>query len=257
MGEPTYGQFMLALVELDSDVESPEVSDPRLFHIFYRDSTNRIVILGDDDGRREIPVMDPDSDFAYGALMLNEVGELDQTPGSTTADPTIDFNNFPTGVRWPQGTFEAFKVGDVLYVSSRAVEESQDASDTDRAVLSWGQAEIKVATATINLDDTFPQELYFNDSGRRFVPTRLVIRDPDISLNDGGTITWVAGSNGGSDDAFGPDKFIEVTGPPLATVWTPKKGFATVTDSDALTVKLSGSYGTGEATVDVFGYYVD
>ncbi len=178
---------------VDGAHEAPEVYDNKAIKIFYNDTTNRIVILGDDDGRREIPTFltgftTPPN---FGLLLINGQGDLASYSEVGSIDPLIEVGTFSIPVRWPVGNAQ---VGQVHMTTGLISEEIvAGGSDIDRAIQSAVIAPVVITSLTasesynfsIRVDSSIgtKQTLFTLDTDENFTVTDVIVHYDDAATS--------------------------------------------------------------------------
>ncbi len=241
----------------ESEIEHPIV--PGYVKYGYDPVTNRIKIFEYGGDKRQLPTFAAGfaDIFASCLPVLDQDGNFNTTPLPSTAQPLVDLAGFPIAIRWPQGNV---RVGDVPLVSGAIGETAPDGSTAvDRAVITMTGVEQLVAEGVpLNLNTTAAQSLYFNDTPRRFILTKLVPRDSTEDLSAFAGLLSV-GTNGSAYTNWVAGKLLhDLVDGDSATVLVPDGRIVILNNGDEHKMKLSSAYGSAAtAKVDVFGYYVN
>lgn len=197
--------------------EAPEVYDNKAIKIFYKDETNRIVILGDDDGRREIPTFAVGFEMPanQGILMLDGNGDLAGYTEVTNLNPLIEAGALAVPERWPVGYA---RVGDIHMTTSLVNSTAVDGVTTlDRAVQSNVLAPVAITSLTasvtynysIRVDSslTTKQTLFTLDTNENFVVTDVIVHYDDAATS---TAFCSFGWNANADDVVANTRYSNV-----------------------------------------------
>lgn len=253
----THHPQIIAIQGTDTAPETPPNTDEGIdYYVWFNQLTQRLSFLDENAVSYELPTMDPDENYAQALLMLNEEGRLATTPNFASAWPLVQTQNFPTGIRLPQGPSGNVRVGDVMTVTGIVSETARDeVTSVDRAVLSWGQAELRVTNDpfTADLNTTHVQNAWFNDSGRDFFVTKIVFKRPSTAIT---TAQFGLGTNASASDVLSHDAYPSLALTNSYVVVQPTFGAVLVPDSTFLKFKCSIAEGSAATVeVDVFGYY--
>lgn len=251
--------YLRAFVDVpgdESEIDLP--ADAGYVKIGYNPVTNRIKIFEASGDRRELPTFGTEyaDIFLDSIVLVNHEGNFDTTLNEASGNPLFSFfTPTPEAVRWMP---DEGRIGDGIWVKSLVNETARDGvTAVTRKVLRHSAIDTCVAEAvSINLNSASVQHLYFNDTGRRFVPTRLVVRDPSIDLA-AYSQTVTAGSNASADDAFAPQAWSALSGAGSYLISYPKAGARMVADSDYLDLVISSAFAAGTIKVDVWGHFQD
>lgn len=207
MTEPySTASCFLLLIPVDGDkisgLESLEVTDPRMVALFYRKDTNRIVILGDDDGRKEIPTFSTEiNPLTPGAsvVLMNEAGDFDTVIFDTNLDPLIDMGgDIPgfnaAGVRWPEGDA---RLGEFLQVRELIQESPRNTGEPDqnRHVMGWQLVpHVMQADVVLDLNNGANVTLVEGAPGYRIFVTDLIFHSVDAAaMTADGAVRFTGG----------------------------------------------------------------
>lgn len=243
---------------LEGTHEAPEVYDNKAIKIFYHDTTNRLVILGDDDGRREIPTFLAGFTVppSFGLLMINGQGDLASYPEVNSLDPLIEVGAFSMPIRWPAA--DAL-VGAVSYTGAVSPQTAIDSSTVNRAIQETVLAPVAITSLTASSTYNYSirvdcnvgtkQTLFTLDTDENFVVTDIIISYDDGALT---AAECTFGWNANADDVVANTRYSSITGADTYTKATILAGAKRGTSTQSFGVKFS----TTEAIhlrVDVIG----
>lgn len=252
--------YWILLKEIDATTVdgtlSLEASTPRMFALLYNPVTNRIVVLGDDDGKKEIPAFSAAHFAAAGSSfipLINQDGDMDTTYLETTANPLIDIGiSFPQAIRWPA---DNAKVGDIVGVAGIIAETARDGSTAvTRASLEWKTVPHLVENAVYvgNMNIGTKQDMFLPASGETWIIDYVEVSGASTSLT---TVQFSMGQNANADDWVATDAYTELVDNTVSTTIYPKKGKKVVTNASAFGIKCTTLQG-GAATLnfEIFGH---
>lgn len=197
--------------------EKPEVYDIPAYKIYYNGNTNRIVILGDDDGRKEIPTFA--ADFAnpanQGILMLSGNGDLAGYTDTANLNPLIEAGTFAVPERWPVGDA---RVGDIHMTTGLVNSTAVDGvTMLDRAVQSNVLAPVAITSLTasvtynysIRVDSSLitKQTLFSLDTNQNFVVTDVIVYYDDAATS---TAFCSFGWNANANDVVADTRYSNI-----------------------------------------------
>lgn len=242
---PSHVGEYLWLMELSATPESPDVFDIRVFKIYYNQVTNRIVILGDDDGVREIPTLTNDGDRIpqTGAmLLLDSNGDLATSLAGATDPFVIDSGANPIGITWPQH-------------SSGAATESKVLGINPSGASAFVKTSILVAEVSgVDLNVTTKTTLFTPGSSQTWVVDYVIVRDASTSLT---TASFPFGSNANADDWKATAVHAELTTSTRFTKIQPMDGAEVTTNSTPFGIKPTIAQGAAATvTIEVYAHRV-
>lgn len=254
--------WWVLLKELDATTVdgtlSLEATTPRMFAIFYNPVTNRIVILGDDDGKKEIPAFSAAHFAAAGSSfipLINQDGDMDTTYLETTANPLIDIGiSFPQAIRWPA---DNAKVGDILGVGGIISETARDGTTSvNRATLEWSTVSHRVENSVYvgDMNVGTKQNMFLPASGETWIVDWVEVSGASTSLT---TVQFSMGQNANADDWVATDSYTELVDNTVSTTIYPKKGKKVVTNASAFGIKCTMVQGAAATlNFEIFGHRI-
>lgn len=233
-----------------------EVTTPRMFAILYNPVTNRIVIIGDDDGKREIPAFSAAHFTALASSfipVINQDGDIDSTYVETTSNPLIDIGvSLPQGVRWP---VDNAQTGLVMGVTGMVNETARDGTTSvDRAALGWLTVSHRVEDAIYvgNMNTGTKQDMFLPGSGETWIIDRVEVSGASTSLT---TVEFSMGQNANADDWISSSGYVELVDNTVSTTLLPKKGKKVVTNASAFGLKCNVLQGAAATlNFEIFGH---
>ncbi len=251
--------FILLVEQEDADIADAtqifEQTTPRMFAAFYRKDTNRVVILGDDDGRKEIPTFSTAfvDIFAAAVPVIDQEGNFNTTPLPSTGQPLIDLQGTPSAIRWPQGTGG---IGQVPGVTGLVGETAPDTTTAvKRHVEKWMTVPYLMTEDTVvslNLNSASVVQVVDGVSGYQIIPTMYVFRDASADVV---TATGSFGFDSVASNNTGVN-LTSIDGVDGTLVVLPDPGGARGGDGEPLKWKTTTLEGSGRTVqVDIFGYY--
>ena len=244
---PSHVGEYLWLMELAATPESPDVFDIRVFKIYYNQVTNRIVILGDDDGTREIPTLTNDVarvPQTGSVMILDGNGELATTPIGATNGGFIDAGTDPAWLKWVQESATR-REGAVLGLTDTSTPASVGLLRVPFLI-----AEV----SSVNMNSGTKQDFFTVPSGRTLLIDYWLVRGASASLT---TVEFSGGFNANADDVIARDTYTELTGSTLCSPRYVKKGAKLGAAGDVFGLKCATVQGSAATvTIEVYGHYV-
>lgn len=244
---PSHVGEYLWLVELDTVPESPDVFDKRVFKIYYDEVTNRLVILGDDDGTRQIPTLTNDLDRipqTGSALMLDGNGDIATTPVGATNPGYLNVGFDPAEFTWPQDS-ETKRQGYVFGLSNASTPPGLGLQRVPFML---------VESLAVNLNTTSKQGLFTVPTGRTLQIDYWVVRDASGSVT---TAVFSGGFNAAADDVLTGRAYTELTSSAYSSPEYAKRGAILGTAGQTFGLKCSVQQGSAlTVTVEIYGHYV-
>ena len=245
-------------------VEAPMVCDIRTFKFFYNDSTNRLVILGDDEGRKEIPTYNAGfkNPSINGFAIINGAGEVDSTFGETYPDPMIGFIGIPYSLIWPArggSSPDRPRAGSAI-VTTTVKDDTFARDGTTPAV--YGRTDLLqvehippyAGGLEWNTAVSSSVQMWVNNTEYKFIVTKFVLRNADADFT-AFTDDFTAGTNSTDFNNIIGFKVNELVDPLDVVIVQPNAKFRVVEAGDGITINPSG-VSTGHFTIDIWGYYV-
>lgn len=231
-----------------------EESDPRMYAIFYDSLINRLIIIGDDDGRREI-VTAGDSAVAPlqvgGALILDDNNNLANNVVGATHEQFLNCGADPESFVWPQYNAN-LHAGLAMGTTHAGTPQTMVMLTVPHKMNQVGPysytADLNVTTKTNLLAvPTLP-------TGLKCVVTHWVIRGATAAIDNA---VFSGGFNANADDVIAADSYTEIQDDTTFIVMHAKPGAVVGEASDVFGLKCVTAEGSAlTVNVDVFGYYL-
>lgn len=235
---------IIYLIECDHTLidgtEAIEATTPRMFGFFYNANNNRLVILGDDDGKKEIPAFSAAHLAAFQSSfipVINQDGDIDSTYLETTSNPLVDIGvSFPQGVKWP---VDNAQTGNVMGVTGLVAELARDGvTNVNRATLAWLTVPHRLENSVYigNMNVGTKQDFFLPAAGEKWVVDYVEVFGASTSLT---TVQFSMGQNANADDWVATDAYTELVDDTVSTTIYPMRGKKIITNSSAFGVKCT------------------